>query len=127
MKGGTKSSLSLFSYVLPQIALNDHERIPKKFMSLDTTTKTLIEQLIDRKLAMIPVVASMIRLSNKENRLSYTSETDFIYGFVYCEILTSCLSFITSNYARIPEEEEMNEVKNIISLRLLNKKRQDHG
>ena len=70
MKGGAKSSLSLFSYVLPQIALNDHERIPKKFMSLDTTTKTLIEQLIDRKLAMIPVVASMIRLSNKENRLS---------------------------------------------------------
>lgn len=55
-------------------------------MSLDTTTKALIEQLIDRKLAMIPVVASMIRLSNKENRLSYTNETDFIYGFVYCEI-----------------------------------------
>jgi hypothetical protein len=58
-------------------------------MSLDTTTKALIEQLIDRKLAMIPVV--------------------------------------TSNYARIPEEEEMNEVKNIISLRMLNKKPQDHG
>lgn len=96
-------------------------------MSLDTTTKALIEQLIDRKLAMIPVVASMIRLSNKENRLSYTNETDFIYGFVYCEIPTSCLSFITSNYARIPEEEEMNEVKNIISLRMLNKKPQDHG
>jgi hypothetical protein len=96
-------------------------------MSLDTTTKALIEQLIERKLAMIPVVASMIRLSNKENSLSYTNETDFSYGFVYCEILTSCLSFITSNYARIPEEEEMNEVKNIISLRMLNKKPQDHG
>jgi hypothetical protein len=29
MTGGVKSTLSLISYVLPQIALNDHERNPK--------------------------------------------------------------------------------------------------
>ena len=96
-------------------------------MSIDPTTRTLIEQLIDRKITMIPVVASMIRQSNKENRLYYNNESDFIYGFVYCEILSSCLSFVTANYTRIPDEEEMNEIKNIISARMMNRKQQKNS
>jgi hypothetical protein len=87
-------------------------------MALNATMRGLLEKMIDIQVKDAKGMAASARMPEFKKKMSLTSEGDFLVGMAFGSIFHSFSTAYRSAYGRMPSEEEVQEISDIIIKRM---------
>lgn len=86
-------------------------------MSLDYTTRGIVEQEVENAINDIPDMMELYRQPNKRSLYQYKDESDFILGLSLGRVLFVTICNFKIKFLRSASSEEVAEIRKIIDRR----------